>query len=232
MSLPACSRRSRVARPVGACRRRGFLVQRAPAVTRSWSSILAVFACLPVEFVLEQVFYRGQDRRGDRAAADASGAAMAQEPVLRVCARCHVSKPLEEFPLKDAAKGWYGSYCRPCGRERSKEHYYQNVAAYMTRARMRAVIDRRRNRGFVVEYLSTHACVDCGESDPIVLEFDHRELRAKLNAVSRLVHMSTLNAVRAEIEKCDVRCGNCHRIRTTSQFRSYRLGEATRAYLI
>ena len=97
---------------------------------------------------------------------------------------------------------------------------------------MRAVIDRRRNRGFVVEYLSTHACVDCGESDPIVLEFDHRELGAKLNAVSRLVHMSTLNAVRAEIEKCDVRCGNCHRIRTTSQFRSYRLGEATRAYLI
>ena len=157
---------------------------------------------------------------------------MFQEPALRVCASCRVGKALDAFPMKDKAKGWYRSYCRPCGRERSKEHYYKNVAAYMTRARKRAVTDRQRNRAFVLEYLSRHPCIDCGESDPIVLEFDHRDLGAKLNEVSRLVYTNTLKAVQAEIEKCDVRCGNCHRIRTTSQFGSYRLGEATFAYLV
>ena len=157
---------------------------------------------------------------------------MSQEPALRACARCRVGKTLDAFPMKDKAKGWFGSYCRPCGRERNKEHYYKNVAAYMARARKRAVTDRQRNRGFVLEYLSSHPCIDCGESDPIVLEFDHRDLGSKINAVSRLIYTSTLNAVQAEIEKCDVRCGNCHRIRTTSQFGSYRLGEATFAHLV
>ena len=38
--------------------------------------------------------------------------------------------------------------------------------------------------------------------------------------------------VTAEIEKCDVRCGNCHRIRTAAQFGSYRLGEDVLAYAI
>lgn len=157
---------------------------------------------------------------------------MSDPTSLRVCARCHEAKVLHEFPLKNPAKGWYGSYCRPCGRERSKEHYEKNAAAYVGRARRRAVVDRRHNREFVAEYLATHPCIDCGESDPVVLEFDHREPGAKVDEVSRLIHNNTLTAVQAEIEKCDVRCGNCHRIRTAHQFGWYRLGEPVHAYLV
>lgn len=156
---------------------------------------------------------------------------MTQGPSVRRCARCRIETPLDQFRVKNAVKGWYGSYCRSCARERSREHYRKNVTIYMSRARVRAVIDRRRNREFVARYLSAHPCVDCGESDSVVLEFDHRELDAKLNDVSRLIHNSTLSAVQAEIEKCDVRCGNCHRIRTAKQFGSYRLGDATIAHL-
>jgi hypothetical protein len=94
----------------------------------------------------------------------------------------------------------------------------------MARSKVRAPIDRKRNREFVAQYLSTHPCVDCREADPVVLEFDHRDPKTKKADVGRLIHTSTVAIVRAEVEKCDVRCGNCHRIRTATQFGSYRLG--------
>jgi hypothetical protein len=50
--------------------------------------------------------------------------------------------------------------------------------------------------------------------------------------VGRLIHSGNALALRAEIEKCDVRCGNCHRIRTAKQFGSYRLGEEVLAYCV
>lgn len=73
---------------------------------------------------------------------------------------------------------------------------------------------------FITDYLSKHPCVDCGECDVIVLEFDH--LDNKKHAVSRLKGCS-LERVRAEIAKCQVRCCNCHRRRKAEQFGSYRL---------
>jgi hypothetical protein len=41
--------------------------------------------------------------------------------------------------------------------------------------------------------------------------------------VSRLVHTRSMAAVVAELAKCDVRCGNCHRRRTLLQYGSYRI---------
>ena len=151
---------------------------------------------------------------------------------LRICARCHVAKPLKEFPVKDKARGTHVSYCRPCRSDYGKEHYRKNVGAYVARARTRAAIDRARNRAFIADYLSSHPCIDCGERDPIVLEFDHRQPKSKSQDVSRLIHTSTVAAVTAELNKCDVRCGNCHRIRTATQFGSYRLGEKVIAYVV
>jgi len=151
---------------------------------------------------------------------------------LRVCARCHVAKPLSEFPIKSAARQTYRSYCRPCCSEYGKEHYRKNVAAYMARSKVRGPIDRKRNREFITQYLSTHPCVDCGEADPVVLEFDHRDPTTKKADVGRLIHTTTVAIVRAEVDKCDVRCGNCHRIRTATQFGWYRLGEPKHAYFV
>ncbi|MEA2661410.1 MAG: hypothetical protein QOH08_982, partial [Chloroflexota bacterium] len=114
---------------------------------------------------------------------------MSIEP--RVCARCHVAKPTSEFPIKNAARGTYRSYCRPCCSDYGKEHYRNNVAVYVAKAKARAAIDRPRNRRFVAEYLATHPCVDCGETDRVVLEFDHRDPGQKRDDVGRLIHMST-----------------------------------------
>jgi hypothetical protein len=62
-------------------------------------------------------------------------------------------------------------------------------------------------------YLQSHPCVDCGETDPLVLDFVHvREI------ISQLVRsQATLEVIKAEIAKCDVRCANCHRRKTAKE---------------
>jgi hypothetical protein len=64
-------------------------------------------------------------------------------------------------------------------------------------------------------YKATHPCVDCGETDPLVLDFDHvyGEKAFNLSACKTLA----VGRVIEEIAKCDVRCANCHRRRTAQQ---------------
>ncbi len=70
------------------------------------------------------------------------------------------------------------------------------------------------NPAHVREYLEAHPCVDCGEADPVVLDFDHvRDI--KHAAISAMVRdRRSMKSIWAEIAKCEVRCANCHRRKT------------------
>jgi len=71
-----------------------------------------------------------------------------------------------------------------------------------------------RNRNFVKEYLKEHHCVDCGNSNILVLDFDHVR-GEKITNISKMVsNGSSLRTLLREIEKCEIRCSNCHRIVT------------------
>ena len=61
-------------------------------------------------------------------------------------------------------------------------------------------------------YFRDHPCVDCGETDPIVLEFDH--LGDKSFCIGTGFRDRNWQSVLDEIAKCDVVCANCHRRRT------------------
>jgi hypothetical protein len=65
---------------------------------------------------------------------------------------------------------------------------------------------------FLIEYFKEHPCTDCGESDPVVLEFDH--LRDKAFTISQKFRERAWQAILDEIKKCEVVCANCHRRRT------------------
>ncbi len=81
---------------------------------------------------------------------------------------------------------------------------------------------RVKVRGQVLEFLSSKKCVDCGEDDPIVLDFDHTGLKEKFKDVSKMLsgHYSWLSVLK-EIEKCEIRCANCHRRKTYKQFKFF-----------
>lgn len=88
------------------------------------------------------------------------------------------------------------SYCRPCNRELNR----------LSRERVpqvRALLEAKRR-----------PCVDCGiELPPEVMECDHVRGTKSFALTQGTVRRRTLDAVLAEIAKCDVRCPNCHRMR-------------------
>lgn len=145
------------------------------------------------------------------------------DDATRVCSRCQLAKPLGEFPIKDRTRGSYRSYCRPCCREYGKEHYRNNLAYYKRKAALVRTRDRQANRGTLLAFLRSHPCVDCGESDPVVLDFDHVDPKLKLETVGRLAHTGQTALLQLEMTKCVIRCGSCHRRRTANQLGWYRI---------
>ena len=71
-------------------------------------------------------------------------------------------------------------------------------------------------------FLSGKECADCGEVDPVVLEFDHIERTEKFKTIARMLsgHYSW-SSLEKEIRKCDVRCANCHRRKTYRQLTGF-----------
>ncbi len=96
-------------------------------------------------------------------------------------------------------------------RNYQKRHYRNNKEVYKGRAKEFGKKSRKRNSKWVFDYLSSHPCVDCGEPDVIVLEFDHVKDFKKDNISDLVSNGYSLKTIQAEIEKCEVRCANCHR---------------------
>ena len=137
---------------------------------------------------------------------------------LRRCSRCGELKPIDEFPIKNGTTGLRRVWCRPCCRAYGREHYARNRPVYLAKAQRRRRTEIPRMQRLIDDYLRTHPCVDCGEPDRVLLDFDHRDRSLKRGIVSRLARSATASTVIAEIEKCDARCANCHRRRTAEQF--------------
>jgi Helix-turn-helix len=137
---------------------------------------------------------------------------------VRHCGRCGHHLPIECFNRHRDGLQWW---CRSCFaayfRERGDTHRRQSYAAKV--ARQRALSAQ------VLDHLRHHPCVECGEADPVVLEFDH--LGKKTASVAELVsRTASMRAIDAEIARCEVVCANCHRRRTATRGRWRRAAAA------
>jgi hypothetical protein len=131
---------------------------------------------------------------------------------MRRCGRCNTKKSLDEFAWRRKDLGQRDNYCRPCRAAYKREHYKANRQRYIDQAvrRKRALGTERLD--FLIAYLRKHPCVDCGETDIVVLEFDH--LRDKKFGIAQGLRDREWQSVLDEMAKCEVVCANCHRRRT------------------
>ncbi len=131
----------------------------------------------------------------------------------KTCITCGKEKDEKEFNWRYKYLGIRHPTCKECHKtfrnnwyQKNKEHQLENVKARKTQVRANA-------REYVFNYLSSHPCVQCGESDPVVLEFHHNH--GKDLAISVMVAGGySIPAIQNEINKCVVLCANCHRKKT------------------
>lgn len=139
----------------------------------------------------------------------------------KTCAKCSTVKPLSEFNKNRARKDGLQPSCRDCCKKQTRSHYERNKDYYKAKSQAARIPAQRRLFDLLFEYLGNNPCVDCGESDIMVLQFDHQ--RDKVSSVcSMVMQRSSWESIQEEIAKCEVRCANCHMRRTAKQFNWYR----------
>jgi hypothetical protein len=133
--------------------------------------------------------------------------------LTKVCSACKAGKPLDQFRPRGDGKGLDGlkSICKSCERDKNRKH---NQTALRSGSRAANIM---RNALHLRAYLLEHPCIDCGESDPIVLDFDHVRGEKKFNVSSGVRRMFSIAVLDEEIAKCEVRCANCHRKQTAKR---------------
>ena len=126
------------------------------------------------------------------------------------CAKCLEVKSVEDFYFERGGyknqpnrSPCYKSYCKACGRMGDR-------------------IMRNKRHQIVLEFTQKNPCKSCGEDDPVVLEFDHRDRATKRFTVSQACSQKLpIKDLVEEMAKCDVLCANCHRRKTAKEMGYY-----------
>lgn len=74
----------------------------------------------------------------------------------------------------------------------------------------------------VWDWFLIHPCVDCGESNPLLLENDHVHGQKSASISALVRNKAQLDAIVEELKKTESRCANCHRLKTASHGEHYK----------
>lgn len=127
----------------------------------------------------------------------------------KICTKCCLEKDIAEFSWSIRGVKRH-SRCKSCHAEERSGYYERNKEKELEYKWNRQVNKREEARTYVIEYLRTHPCVDCGETDPLVLTFDHVRGKKRMNVAELVNRGYLLDVIQEEIRKCEVRCANCH----------------------
>lgn len=136
---------------------------------------------------------------------------------MKLCTICKESKPLTEFNKSKAKKDGLQTHCRECSHKRFKIYYQKN------RKKHRRIVEEQKAKQkiklyeFLQGYFTEHPCVDCEETDQVLLEFDHVRGEKTMNISKAVANGWSIRRLQTEIDKCEVRCVKCHRLKTAER---------------
>lgn len=138
---------------------------------------------------------------------------------MKKCTRCLKELPFTDFHKNIRTNTGYSCSCKKCSKEQVKNS--RNIEKHRNNVRSNTLKRRKLLRDHVINYLNIHPCIDCGESNLVVLEFDHVR-GIKIESISKMITKGhSIESISNEIEKCEVRCANCHRIITAKRNKNH-----------
>jgi len=140
---------------------------------------------------------------------------------MKTCIKCRQELEENRFAWSNKEHTYRNSTCNSCHLIYAKGHYQRNKQKRLEQQRTR----RGALRRVVAEYLETHPCVDCGCSDARVLQFDHVKGTKSGDVTVMAQSINNTQTVLEEIEKCEIRCANCHIIRHSNERSKSRTGD-------
>tara|TARA_Y100000114_G_scaffold54682_1_gene49999 strand:+ start:4080 stop:4616 length:537 start_codon:yes stop_codon:yes gene_type:complete len=148
--------------------------------------------------------------------------------MLKKCCKCKEEKPKTDFYRNRQKPDGRQYMCKICQRNyHNKEWYVKNREKRIKHMAKRKARLQAENYEKVLYLYFVKGCVDCGTKDHRVLEFDHvRGIKKKFYRTEGVSYMVRAgykwSTIKAEIDKCEVRCRNCHKIKTYKDYDYYK----------
>ena len=108
------------------------------------------------------------------------------------CPRCNEAKSTDLFYIQNKTSGKLGSWCKSCTKDFAKQR------------KIRIRTDILNHYG--------NQCIKCGYNKCLgALEFHHKDSTQKDPNYDKFRQLTFNNKLKAELDKCDLLCANCHR---------------------
>ena len=136
---------------------------------------------------------------------------------MKQCSKCNVSKEFSDFSKDSTRKDGHDPHCKSCKSAYQKARFKQD-SAYRKAQNDHHRDHVNRNREYVYAILQKSKCIDCEDDRWQVLEFDHVN-GTKRKSICDMIRLGfSISSIDNEIAKCEIRCANCHRLKTAKQF--------------
>lgn len=135
----------------------------------------------------------------------------------KICSKCKAEKDLLEFHKRSKSEDGFASWCKECNKNARKASYKKEPSVQKGLARKTVL----RNKEYIYQKLLNSSCVDCGENNPCLLEFDHIMGDKVRGVCEGAVRGWSLEKIDKEISKCEIRCICCHRLKTLERSNAY-----------
>jgi len=147
---------------------------------------------------------------------------------MKTCSKCKQLLPFDSFHKNAIRPDGLQTFCIGCNKipyEKAAAYQRKYIAEIKDKPKVKTIDKVQEIRQYIFDFLSNHPCVDCGESDLLVLEFDHIDPSKKSftiggGATNRYNTKFDFDTIKKEIDKCRILCANCHK-RKTSKDKGY-----------
>ena len=128
---------------------------------------------------------------------------------MKICSKCNIEKPLEDFAKRKSAKDGTRAECKHCFNQYYKRYY--SIDNRMDKHALLVANNKKKYKWNVGQLKLTLGCKICGYNKCVrSLHFHHLDRSTKVTEISILVQDASKEQLEEELKKCVVLCANCH----------------------